>query len=67
MVDVERINQLAKKAKAQGLTAEEKEEQARLRREYVNSIVGNLRGQLDNAYTLDENGREVKLERKGDK
>ncbi|MBO4554300.1 MAG: DUF896 domain-containing protein [Clostridia bacterium] len=60
-MDIERINFLSKKAKTEGLTEEEKQEQAKLRREYIDSVVGNLRAQLDNAYTLDENGNEVKI------
>lgn len=67
MINVDRINQLAKKSKTQGLTPEEKEEQARLRKEYVASVVGNLRGQLENTYTVDENGQKIKLERKDGK
>lgn len=63
MVDIERINHLARKARYEGLTDEEKAEQAKLRREYIDSVVGNLRGQLDNSYTLDENGNEVKLKK----
>ncbi len=60
-MDIERINFLAKKAKTEGLTEEEKKEQARLRREYIDSVVGNLRAQLNNTYTVDENGNEVKI------
>ncbi len=63
-MNVERINELARKSKTVGLTAEEKEEQARLRREYIDSVVGNLRSQLDNAYVVDDNGNETKLEKK---
>ncbi len=47
-VKIDRINTLAHKAKSVGLTPEEKEEQARLRREYIASIRMSLRGQLDN-------------------
>lgn len=61
MIDIERINFLAKKAKIEGLTEEEKAEQAKLRREYIDSVVGNLRAQLDNTYTLDKDGNEVKV------
>ncbi len=64
VMNVERINELARKSKTVGLTAEEKEEQARLRREYIDSVVGNLRSQLDNAYVVDDNGNETKLEKK---
>ncbi len=43
-----RINELYHKSQDEGLTAEEKEEQARLRREYVANIRSNLKAQLDN-------------------
>ena len=49
-MDIERINFLAKKAKTQGLNESEKAEQAKLRREYIDSITGNLRAQLENVY-----------------
>lgn len=62
MLDINRINFLAKKAREEGLTEEEKQEQARLRKEYVESVVGNLRSQLDNTYIIDENG-EHKVEK----
>ena len=61
MIDIQRINELAKKAKTVGLTDEEKEEQAKLRKEYVQSVVGNLRAQLDNTYVLDKDENKVKL------
>lgn len=44
---IARINELYHKSQAWGLSQEEKEEQARLRREYVESVRANLRGQLD--------------------
>ena len=62
-MNIQRINELAKKSKTVGLTPEEKEEQAILRREYIDSVVGNLRGQLDNTYTVDENGNKKKLKK----
>ena len=46
--DIKRINALYKKSKAEGLTPEEKEEQARLRGEYIASIRANMRSQLEN-------------------
>lgn len=48
---IARINQLAAKSKtAEGLTPEEKQEQLALRREYIDSVVGNLARELDNTY-----------------
>lgn len=62
---IERINELARKAKtAEGLTEEEKTEQAVLRRAYIDSVVGNLKGQLDNTVIVDEKGRRRKLKAK---
>ena len=62
---IKRINELAKKAKtAEGLTPEEKSEQAILRNEYINSVKASLIGQLENTYIVDENGNKRKVERK---
>lgn len=61
---IDRINALARKAKAEGLTEAEKEEQAVLRRAYIDSVVGNLRGQLDNTVIVDEKGNRRKLKPK---
>lgn len=63
---IDRINELARKAKTpQGLTEAETAEQAILRREYIDSVLGNLRGQLDNTYLVDEYGNKEKLKKKG--
>ncbi len=53
---IARINELYHKSQKEGLSAEEKEEQARLRREYVLNIRANLKGQLDNIDILKEDG-----------
>ena len=45
---IKRINELYHKSQAEGLSAEEKDEQARLRKEYINSVKVNLRSQLNN-------------------
>ena len=45
---LKRINELAAKAKTQGLTPEEKTEQAKLREEYLQQFRANFRGILDN-------------------
>lgn len=58
---IARINELAHKMKTTGLTEAEKAEQAQLRREYVASVVGNLKDQLDNTYVVDEHGNKTKV------
>lgn len=63
---IDRINELARKAKEGPLTEAEMEERALLRREYIDSVVGNLKGQLDNTYIMDKNGRKTKLRKKGE-
>lgn len=44
---IKRINELYHKSQVEGLTEEEKEEQKNLRQKYIDSIKGNLRGQLE--------------------
>ena len=63
---IDRINELARKAKEAPLTAEEQAERAALRREYIDSVVGNLKGHLDNTYFVDEQGNKTKLKKKGE-
>ena len=65
---IQRINELAKKAKSpQGLTEAEVQERALLRREYVEAVRMNLQAQLDNTYIVDEKGNKIKLQKKGEK
>ena len=46
---IKRINELYKKSKSpEGLTTKEAEEQARLRKQYINDMKKNLRGVLNN-------------------
>lgn len=45
---IKRINELYHKSQKEGLTEEERAEQAQLRKEYVASVRANLKGQLDN-------------------
>ncbi len=61
---IARINALAKKAKSEGLTAEETAERDKLRRIYIDSVKANLTGQLDNTYILRPDGTKTKLEKK---
>ena len=64
---INRINELARKsATPEGLTKEEKEEQAILRNDYINSVKANLISQLENTYIVDDKGNKRKVERKND-
>lgn len=61
---IARINELAKKAKAEGLTPEETAERDKLRRIYIDSVKANLVGQLDNTYIVDHKGNKTPLKKK---
>lgn len=62
---IARINALATKAKTpEGLTAEELEERAKLRRIYIDSVKGNLIGQLENTYIVRPDGTKEKVRHK---
>lgn len=61
---IARINELAHKAKAEGLTAEELSERDKLRRIYIDSVKANLVGQLENTYILRPDGTKEKVEKK---
>lgn len=61
---IARINALAKKAKSEGLTAEETAERDKLRRIYIDSVKANLTGQLDNTYILRPDGSKTKLQKR---
>lgn len=61
---IDRINFLARKSRTEELTPEEKEEQALLRREYIDSFKRSLVGQLENTYIVDEKGNKKKVERR---
>ena len=58
---IARINELARKAKTEGLTPEELVERDALRQRYIASVRENLRAQLDNTYIVDEKGNKRKL------
>ena len=61
---IERINELARKQKTEGLTEEEKAEQKKLRQEYLDAVKANVIAQLDNTYIVDEKGNKKKVEKK---
>ncbi len=58
---IDRINELARKQKAEGLTDEEKAEQASLRREYIDGFKKSLMSQLDNMYIVEPDGTKKKV------
>lgn len=53
---IKRINELYHKSVDFGLTEEEKEEQKNLRQDYINSIRGSLKAQLDNIDIVEKDG-----------
>ena len=55
-----------RKRRPEGLTEWETAERAALRREYIDSVVGNLARELDNTYVVDEHGNKRKLRPKGE-
>ena len=61
---IKRINELYHKSKAEGLTEEEKQEQATLRKEYVANVRANLRGNLNSITVQYEDGSQEKLSEK---
>ena len=62
---IARINELAKKAKTEGLTPEETVERDKLRRIYIDSVKASLTGQLDNTYIVYPDGTKKKVGPKG--
>lgn len=64
---IARINALAKKAKAEGLTPEEITERDALRKEYIADFKRSLVGQLESITIVEEDGSRHKLRKKGEK
>jgi len=58
---IDRINYLARKAREEELTAEEKEEQERLRNEYRQHMRNSYMPHLQNTYIVDKDGNKRKL------
>ncbi len=61
---IDRINELARKSRETELTEEEKQEQQKLRQEYIAAFRNNLRGTLNNLVIVDENGNKIKKSKK---
>lgn len=58
---VKRINELAQKSRAVGLSEGEKAEQQRLRQEYVKAFRAGLDGMLDGVFVEGQNGEAVPI------
>ena len=63
---IARINELARKKKAEGLTEAEKLEQQKLRKAYLAGIRASFKSQLDNVRVVDEHGNESPLKKSSD-
>lgn len=61
---LDRINELAAKAREGELTPEETAERDALRREYIDSVKRSLVMELDNTYLVDEKGNRRKVQRR---
>lgn len=61
---IARINELAAKSRTEGLTEEEKTEQAQLRAEYIAAYKQSLIGHLENVRIVDEKGNKAPLRKK---
>ena len=58
--NIDRINELARKSKTpEGLTEEEKQEQAQLRKEYIAAFRASMEQQLQGVYRIDDKGKRV--------
>lgn len=63
---IERINELYRKSKADGLTNDELEEQKRLRQEYIQAFRNNLRGTLETIKIQNPDGTIIDVKKRHD-
>lgn len=61
---IDRINALARKSRAEGLTAAEQTEQKKLRAEYAADFRSSLKAQLDNTVVINPDGTSYRLREK---
>ncbi|PTK90390.1 DUF896 domain-containing protein [Staphylococcus gallinarum] len=62
-VDLDRINELAKKKKTEGLTQAEAKEQSKLRKAYLESFREKFKQQLESTRVIDPEGNDVTPEK----
>ncbi|HIS57575.1 MAG: DUF896 domain-containing protein [Lachnospiraceae bacterium] len=65
-IKIERINELARKKKTEGLTPEEAMEQAVLRREYIEAMKDNLRESLNRIKIQNPDGSIIDVKKRHD-
>ena len=63
---IKRINELAKKSREEGLTEEEKAEQAEVRRQYIMKFRQGMENTLSSVYIMDEKGNKKKVQKKSE-
>ena len=65
MIDarIKRINELAKKSRETGLNDAEREEQQRLRQEYIKAFRASLDSTLDSVYVEEQDGQAVPIKK----
>ncbi|MGN0318825.1 MAG: DUF896 domain-containing protein [Lachnospira sp.] len=63
---LDRINELYRKSKAEGLTEAEREEQQRLRTEYITAFRENLRGTLETIKIQNPDGSIIDVKQRHD-
>ena len=61
---IQRINELARKAKTVGLSSDEKNEQILLRNEYIKAFRQDLKSSLDSIVVVGKDGNKTPLKKK---
>lgn len=61
---IDRINELARKSRSEGLNEAEKAEQYKLRREYIEAFKQSLISQLENTTIIEPDGTKRKVKRR---
>ncbi len=59
ILELDRINELARTAKTRALTAEELAERDILRQSYIQAVIGQLKAHLASVTVIDPDGRDV--------
>ncbi|MCI2953753.1 DUF896 domain-containing protein [Staphylococcus caprae] len=62
-LNIDRINELAKKKKEEGLTEAEAKEQSKLRKQYLDSFRKGFKQQIENTKVIDPEGNDVTPEK----